>query len=308
MPVTQFLTVSITVDDLARTAAFYRDCLGLEIGPKRTLEDPAWISLLGLERGTTARAVDVTIGQQALDLVAFDPPGRPYLPQRASNDQWFQHVALVSGDIGAAWKRLEGRVAGTITEAPPVVLPPNTGGVTAYKFRDPEGHPLEWISFPSKVEDPQWHRKGRSLIIGYDHSAIVVMDVERSIAFYAGLLGFKIGGRSLNIGIEQDCLDGLADCEVDVVALQPARLATPHVELLHYRRPPGRTSNFKTRANDVASVRQVHKADDLDELVRRLEASGVTFVSPGLVRLKDGEKAATILDPDGHMIMLMGER
>lgn len=308
MPVTQFLTVSITVADLTRTAAFYCDCLGLEIGPERTLEDPAWISLLGLERGTTARAVDVTIGQQALDLVAFDPPGRPYLPQRASNDQWFQHVALVSGDIGAAWKRLEGRVAGTITEGPPVVLPPNTGGVTAYKFRDPEGHPLEWISFPPKVGDPQWHRKGRSLTIGYDHSAIVVADVERSIAFYAGLLGFKIGGRSLNIGIEQDRLDGLTDCEVDVVALQPARLATPHVELLHYRKPPGRTSNFKTRANDVASVRQVHKADDVDELVRRLEASGVTFVSPGLVRLKDGEKAATILDPDGHMIMLMGER
>lgn len=308
MPVTQFLTVSITVADLARTAAFYRDRLGLEIGPERTLKDPSWISLLGLEPGTTARAVDVTIGQQRLDLVAFDPPGRPYPSECTSNDQWFQHVALVSGDIRAAWKRLEGRVAGTITEGPPVVLPPNTGGVTAYKFRDPEGHPLELISFPPGVGDPQRHRKGRSLITGYDHSAIVVADVERSIAFYAGLLGFKIGGRSLNIGIEQDRLDGLTGCEVDVVALQPARLATPHVELLHYRTPTGRTSNFNIRANDVASVRQVHRVDDLDGLVRRLEASGVTFVAPGLVRLTDGEQAVAILDPDGHMIMLMSER
>jgi catechol 2,3-dioxygenase-like lactoylglutathione lyase family enzyme len=308
MPVTQFLTVSITVADLARTAAFYGDRLGLEIGPERTREDPGWITLLGLEQGTTARAVDVTIGQQTLDLVAFDPPGRLYSPERASNDQWFQHVALVSGDIAAAWKRLEGRGKGTITEGPPVLLPANTGGVTAYKFRDPEGHPLEWISFPPKVGDPQWQRKGRSLIMGYDHTAIVAMDVERSIAFYAGLLGFKIGGRSLNIGIEQDHLDGLTDCEVDVVALQPARRATPHVELLHYRMPAGRTSNFRIRANDVASVRQVHRVDDLGELVRRLEASGVTFASPGLVRLKGGEKATTILDPDGHMITLMSER
>ncbi|MGH6681389.1 MAG: VOC family protein, partial [Bradyrhizobium sp.] len=178
----------------------------------------------------------------------------------------------------------------------------------AYKFRDPEGHPLEWIAFPPKVGDPQWHSRGRARVLCYDHSAIVVGDVERSIAFYAGLLGFKLGGRSLNIGTEQDRLDGLTGCDVDVVALQPARLATPHVELLHYRMPAGRPSNGKIRANDVASVRQVHRVDDLDELVRLLETSGVTFVSPGLVRLTGGEQAAAILDPDGHMITLVGER
>lgn len=305
MPVTQFLSVSVTVADLARTAAFYRDWLGLEIGPERTLEDSAWASLLGLEQGTAARAVDVAIGQQVLELVAFDPPGRPYPSERASNDRWFQHVALVSGDIAAVWKRLEGESPGAITSGPPVLLPPSTGSVTAFKFRDPEGHPLELISFPPGVGDPQWQRKSRSGIVGYDHSAIAVMDVERSIAFYAELLGFKMGGRSLNAGVEQDRLDGLKDCEVDVVALQPASVATPHVELLHYRTPTGRVSTSKVRANDVASTRQVHEVDDLDALVERLEAEGVTFVSSGLT-LKDGRKAAAIRDPDGHMIVLMG--
>jgi catechol 2,3-dioxygenase-like lactoylglutathione lyase family enzyme len=306
MPVTHFLCVSVTVANLARTAAFYHEWLGLEIGPERTLEGPAATSLLGLEQDTAARTVDVTIGQQVLELVAFDPPGRPYLTERASNDQWFQHVALVSGDITAVWKRLEGGSPGPITKGSPVLLPPGTGGVTAFKFRDPEGHPLELISFPPNVGDRQWQRKGGSRIVGYDHSAIAVTDVERSIAFYADLLGFKIGGRSLNAGIEQDRLDGLADCEVDVVALQPARLATPHMELLHYRTPIGRALTFEVRATDVASMRQVHKVDDLDQLVRQLDAAGVTFVSPGLVTLKDGEKGATVLDPDGHMITLMG--
>jgi predicted enzyme related to lactoylglutathione lyase len=56
----------------------------------------------------------------------------------------------------------------------------------------------------------------------------------------------------------------------------------------------------------VASVRQIHKADDLDALVGRLEAEGVTFVSPGVLTLKDGGNAASIRDPDGHMIVLMG--
>lgn len=304
MPVTQFLKVSITVADLARTAAFYRDWLGLEIGPERTLEDSAWTSLLGLKQGTAARAVEVVIGQQVLELVAFDLPGRPYSSECASNDQWFQHVALVTGDIAMVWKRLRGGSPGAITKGPPVLLPPNTGSVTAFKFRDPEGHPLELISFPPGVGDSQWQSKRHSGIVGYDHSAIAVMDIERSIDFYTELLGFKMGGQSLNAGVEQDCLDGLTDCEVDVVALRPALLVTPHLELLHYRTPTGRASTWEVRANDVTSTRQVHKVDHFDALVGRLEAEGVTFVSQGIT-LKDDKRAAAIRDPDGHMIVLV---
>jgi hypothetical protein len=60
------------------------------------------------------------------------------------------------------------------------------------------------------------------------------------------------------------------------------------------------------RANDVASARQIHWVDHLDALVGRLAAEGVTFVSPGVVILKGGGRAAAIRDPDGHMIVLMG--
>jgi len=259
-----------------------------------------------LEQGTTARAIDVAVGQQVVKLVAFDPPGRPYPSERASNDQWFQHFSLVCGDIATVWERLEGGSPGEITKSTPVRLPPNTGSVTAFKFRDPEGHPLELISFPRGVGAPVWQETRGTGIVGYDHTAISVMDVDRSIAFYTGLLGFHVGGRSLNRGPEQDRLDGLTGCEVDVVALQPVSVATPHVELLHYRTPPGRALSAQVQANDVASARQIHKVDDLAAMVGRLETEGVTFVSPGVVTLKDGREAASIRDPDGHMIVLMG--
>ncbi|MGH6736008.1 MAG: VOC family protein [Methyloceanibacter sp.] len=304
MAVTQLIRISITVADLAAATAFYHDALGLDVGPELALGDPAWNALLGLDSGTTARAVDVALGRQTLKLVKFDPPGRPYPSERASNDQWFQHVALVAGDIGAAWRRLMRWPPGVITEGEPVLLPPNTGKVTAFKFRDPEGHPLELIAFPADVGAPVWHQGADPGIRGYDHTAIAVVDVERSVAFYTGLLGLKIGGRSLNKGPEQDRLDGLAGCEVDVVALQPADVATPHVELLHYRTPQGRASP-EVRANDVASVRQIHKVDDLDALVTQLEKAGTTFVSPGIVSLRQGGRAAAIRDPDGHMIVLL---
>lgn len=305
MPVTQLIGFSLTVADLAGTAAFYRDWLGLETGPERTLRDPAWIILLGLDPGTTARAVDVAIGKQTLQLVAFDPPGRPYPSERASNDQWFQHFALVSGDISKTWERLEGGFPGEITKDAPVLLPPNTGGVTAFKFRDPEGHPLELISFPSDAGAAVWQETHGEGILGCDHTAISVMDLDRSIAFFTGLLGFRIAGRSLNHGPEQDRLDGLTGCEVDVVALQPGAIATPHVELLHYQKPPGRASDSVIRANDVASARQSHEVDDIEALVGRLEAEGVAFASPGVVTLEDSRKAAAIRDPDGHMILLV---
>ena len=59
------------------------------------------------------------------------------------------------------------------------------------------------------------------------------------------------------------------------------------------------------RANDVASARQFHEVDDLFGLVRRLEAADAPFVSPGIVTLKDGGRAAAVRDPDGHMVVLM---
>ncbi|NVO17892.1 MAG: VOC family protein [Rhodoplanes sp.] len=306
MAVTQLLGISITVADLA-TAAFYRDRLGLEIGPEHTVSDPAWNTLLGLTPRTTARAIDVAIGPMTVELVAFDPPGLAYPAERASTDLWFEHCALVCRDIAAARERLAGGSFGAITDGGPVLLPPNTGRVSAFKFRDPEGHPLELITFPEGVGAAVWHQSPGPGILGYDHTAISVLDVDRSIAFYSGLLGFSIGGRSLNQGPEQDRLDGLTGCAVDVVALEPASVATPHVELLHYRTPLGRVAAAEVRSNDVAAVRQVHAVDDLDAIVRRLERAGVRFVSPGVVTSQSGRRAAVVRDPDEHAIMLVAQ-
>ena len=306
MHVSELLGGSTTVTDLRRAAAFYRDGLGFVPHRETRIQDPAWLRLLGVAPDTsTADTLSLRLGVQEIELVAFDPPGRPYPPLRAANDRWFQHIAVVVDDTLGAWSRLEDQSPVVISTDGPQLLPANTGGVTAVKFRDPDGHPLELLHFPLGVDDSVWPHGGGEKTLGYDHSAVVVGDVDRSIAFYTGLLGFHVSGRSLNTGVEQDRLDGLTGTLVDVVALEPAEVATPHLELLCYQRPKGRKPEDEIMANDVASTRQVYRVDDIVGLVRHLEDAGVRFVSPGIVNLAGAVRAATIRDPDGHMIVLI---
>ena len=304
MSVSAFLRVSTTATDLHRAGTFFHEGLGFAPGEEMRVDDPQWARLMGIAPTSTVRATRMRLGAQEIELVCFDPPGRPYPTVRAANDRWFQHIAIVVDDIDGAWSRLEALSPFDISTDGPQLLPANTGGVSAFKFRDPDGHPLELLHLPSGVGDDAWHHSEGSKPLGYDHSAIVVADVERSMRFYQNLLGFRYGGRSLNTGVEQDRLDGLTHCLVDVVALEPAEVATPHLELLCYRQPPCEVPVGDVDANDVESTRQVHRVDDLDRLAERLKDAGVRFVSPGVVTLATGERAAAIRDPDGHMIVL----
>ena len=305
MHVTEFLRVSITVSDLQRAERFFRDGFGFTTHEEKTLDDPAWAELMGVPPTTKGHAKRLRLGAQEIGLTAFDPPGRPYPEPRASNDRVFQHFAIVVEDIEAAWSNLQRLSPTPISTQGPVRLPDKTGGVSACKFRDPDGHPLEFLHLPPGVGDPVWQRGAGAQPLGFDHTAIVVEDVDRSISFYSGLLGMRLGGQSLNTGVEQEQMDGLPGCVVDVVGLKPVDVPTPYVELLCYRQPPGRTPTDDIATTDIASTRQVLAVDDLGGILNRLEVAGTRFVSPGIVTLGNGSRAASIRDPDGHMIVLV---
>ena len=126
--------------------------------------------------------------------------------------------------------------------------------MTAVKFRDPEGHPLEFFQFPSGA-NPDWNGTG---IMGIDHSAISVSDVAASRRFYADR-GLSEAERTVNQGPAQDALDGLDGVEVDVVPMNPAN-KPPHVELLGYRHPVGRALG-PLATNDLAATRIVWRSN-----------------------------------------------
>lgn len=77
-------------------------------------------------------------------------------------------------------------------------------GYRGVLLQGPDGRPLEILAFPPDKVDPKWHRltRGRDLVLGIDHTVIVVDDTERSLGFYRDRLGYglraspRITGRS----------------------------------------------------------------------------------------------------------------
>jgi catechol 2,3-dioxygenase-like lactoylglutathione lyase family enzyme len=123
--------------------------------------------------------------------------------------------------------------------------------VRAFKFRDPDGHPLELLWFPPTQGRAIWHQNASAApFLGVDHSAISVASTRRSLRFYQAL-GFRKQAQSLNRGPAQVRLDGLPSAQVRVTGLRPRSASGPGLELLAYR-PPGRPAGM-TCPNDTVT-------------------------------------------------------
>lgn len=237
-------------------ATFYQ-AIGFTAGEVHPIGDDE-IRMLGLDGG--GQRLRLTLGASYIDLDWFDRPGRPYPLDTNAADLVFQHLAVVTDDAGTAWARALAAGASPISCDGPKTLPESAGGVTAIKFRDPDGHPLEFLQFPPG-SNPAWRGSG---LLGIDHSAISVSDIAASRGFYEQR-GLTEGEATFNHGPTQMALDGLDDVRVDVVPMNPTTIP-PHLELLGYRRPVGRLHG-SFAANDIAATRILWRADR-DALLR----------------------------------------
>jgi catechol 2,3-dioxygenase-like lactoylglutathione lyase family enzyme len=301
--------ISFTTADVDRLGSFYRQAFGFEAMETENHGGTSFARLTGVE-GAQARALLLRLGEETIELLAFTRPGAPYAADIGCDDPRFQHIAIVVADMQAAYLRLcECGGWTAITRPAPQRLPASSGAVTAFKFRDPEGHPLELLAFPPDNVPPRWreapHRHGPCL--GIDHSAIVVSGTAPSIAFYQQLLGFSVVGGSLNRGREQEQLDAVPGAVIEVTALDPGAGNPPHLALLCYRSPGlPRGAPAALRSNDIAATRLTLEVDDVAALEHRLAAAHVRFISTGTVVLRDNRPALLIRDPDGHALLLLG--
>jgi catechol 2,3-dioxygenase-like lactoylglutathione lyase family enzyme len=281
-------------------AEFYTRAFGfvrIDDSPK---SDPAFAELIGFANGHV-RLTSLWLGNQVVSLVETQPPGRSYPKDVPGWDPRFQHFAIVVSDMTAAYANLQAlRNWRAISMDGPQILPPSSGGVTAFKFRDPEGHPLELLAFAPGAMPAHWAFRSGNLCLGIDHSAISVADTSQSVAFYSRL-GLAHTASSLNVGREQEKLDNLLGAVVEVTALAPQIQAVPHVELLCYRGNFDRRE-LSTNKNDVAATQLVFEVerDGPDAIVApshdTIISSSTTVDSAGL--------RALLRDPDGHLLCI----
>jgi catechol 2,3-dioxygenase-like lactoylglutathione lyase family enzyme len=301
--ITKIARFGLVTADVAASTAFFIEAFDAVVTARRG-EDPAFCALLGLP---SARATQtcLRIGAEEIALIAFETAGRPYPAASTSSDLWFQHFAIIVSDMEAAYARLShvGRFQ-PISIDGPCALPPSSGSVTAFKFRDAEGHPLELLAFPEGGAPPYWREKAAgALFLGIDHSAIAVHDTGASLAFFQAAFGLTLGMQSENQGPEQAAMDAIEDARVTVSGLMPKQ-APPHVELLGYKVGRRRPIDDRTRSDDVAATSFVLQTTDLLAVAEALTALKARFVSPGIVTLADGTQALMVLDPDGHRFIV----
>jgi lactoylglutathione lyase len=123
---------AITVSDLERSLAFYRDLLGFPV--KRTLDLPD---------GSKIVILDIA-GRGELELFRRPHPNPPPPGTQDQNAIGLRHFALEVDDVETEWARLETQGVQPLGE--PLFRRP--GGARCCHFLDPDGVVVEIIQTP----------------------------------------------------------------------------------------------------------------------------------------------------------------
>jgi catechol 2,3-dioxygenase-like lactoylglutathione lyase family enzyme len=250
------------------------------------------------------------LGAERIELVEYPGRnGRPVPADARSNDRSFQHIAIVVNDMDQAylWLRRH-RVEQTSPE--PQRLPdwnPNTGGIRAFSFKDPDGHALEILQLPAGKGDARWQRPSDRVFLGIDHTAIVVGDTEKSLKLYRDTLGLQVTGGSESYGPEQERLSSVPGARLRITTLRAAE--GPAIELLEYLAPrDGRSYPRDAMGNDLVRWHTFLVTTDAEAAVIKLAAVSGMSDRPAIISISDAaasfRRGIALNDPDGHALQL----
>jgi catechol 2,3-dioxygenase-like lactoylglutathione lyase family enzyme len=302
--------VGMTVADMERSVGFYSNVLSFEKVSDVEVIGSAYEQLQGVF-GLRMRVVRMQLGEEFIELTEFlAPKGRPIPVDSRSHDGWFQHIALIVTDMDRAYQWLRQHRVEHASSGPQR-LPdwnPKAGGIQAFYFKDPDGHPLEILQFPAGKGDPKWHHPSDRLFLGIDHTAIVVRDTEASLKFYRDVLGLEVVGESENHGTEQEHLNNVFGARLRITTLRAAK--GPGIEFLEYLTPrDGRPMPADVRANDLMHWQTTLVTRGIASVAHQRLAGKFAFVSPDVVALAEGQLGFTagllVRDPDGHAMRLI---
>ena len=120
-------------------------------------------------------------------------------------------------------------------------------------------------------------------------------------------MGIERKGESFNYGIEQEHLNNVEGASLHITGLRSS--AGPGIEFLQYLKPGiGKPYPADTKADDIWYWQTTLFVNNAEQVYDKLKNAGYTFVSKGLVDLKDDTgkniEAFIVKDPDGHAMLI----
>jgi catechol 2,3-dioxygenase-like lactoylglutathione lyase family enzyme len=143
-------------------------------------------------------------------------------------------------------------------------------------------------------------------VVGVDHVAITVADLDRSLEFYGDLLGLRVRDRGMLDSELIERMTGLPGAEVEYADVE---LGTRVLELLAYRSQDPRRA-APSRQERPGSVHIALEVDDARRVHGRLAERGFAPLSPPQTLPDDGSDWAGcvifyVRDPDGVTIEIV---
>jgi catechol 2,3-dioxygenase-like lactoylglutathione lyase family enzyme len=303
-------SAGMTVSDMDRAVDFYSNVLSFKKVSDVEVLGTEYEQLQGLF-GVRLRVVKLQLGNELIELTEYlTPKGRPIPIDSRSNDRWFQHIAIAVSDMDQAYQRLRQYKVQHASTAPQRIPDSNkaAAGIRAFYFKDPDGHNLEIIYFPTGKGDPKWQEPTNQLFLGIDHTAIVVSNTQASLKFYRDLLGLKVAGESMNYGTEQEHLNNVQGARLHITGLRSP--AGPGIEFLEYLEPKdGRSLPADAKPNDLLHWQTTLVVKDAEAIAQLMRLNQSTFISPNIVTIPEKalgfKKGVLVRDSDGHTMRLI---
>ena len=139
----------ITVSNLERSLAFWRDVLGFELSHTAHQTGELAKEITGVERAELKLAVLKTPGGHKIELLEYLAPADRRRPNLRSCDVGSAHIALLVEDLDAVLERIA--PSGWKAAGKPQTLNtgPNAGKRVVY-VRDPDGTTIEFMQPPAQ--------------------------------------------------------------------------------------------------------------------------------------------------------------
>jgi glyoxylase I family protein len=140
------------------------------------------------------------------------------------------------------------------------------------------------------------------MMMRFHHAAISTPDLDRSKAFYIGVVGCE---EAWSFGwepgsAEADALTGLKDSAARAVML---KLGDSFLEIFEFSSPPPKPGDPARQVCDHGITHICLQVQDLPAEYERMKAAGMTFHSPPLTQ--DSGYVIYGRDPDGNVVELI---